>query len=255
MKDEQMPGKDIFEDLDNRVADIEEEERAEASVHEKEKPKPKEKRVSRPVIIGAIIACIIFVGILAFPFLKEMIVPLLPKKEEKPPAIFIPPPVPKAKPSVPPRVPKEQDATKTIPEGVESTKPVPPAPPPVPKGQEPIKTIPEKVEITKPIRQKITQPSKPLTQEKYYTIQIGAFRDEKYARDFLEILDENGLKGFLTKLEGKKRGTFYKVFVGKFTNEKEAAEFLEEKEILDGYPGSFIRKGPSFKFHQLLEEK
>ena len=254
MKDEQMPEKDIFEDLDDRVADIEKEETAEAPVHKKEKPKPGKKRVSRPMIIGALIVCIIFVAILAFPFLKQMIAPLLPKKKEKPPAFFVTPPVPKAKPPVPPPVPKEQDAIKTIPEGVEITKPVPPVPPPVPKEQDAVKTIPEEVELTKPIPQKITKPSKPLTQEQYYTIQIGAFRDEEYARDLLEILKEHGLDGFLTRLEGKKRGTFYKVFVGNFTNEKEAVQFLEEKEILDDYPGSFVRKGPSLKFHQLLGE-
>lgn len=256
MKDKQMSEEEVAKDLDKmyqRVADIEKEEaaEAEASVHTKEKPKPKKKRSSRPIIIVAFIVCIILAVVLAFPFLKQMITPLLPKTSKTPPPFVVTLPVPKAKPSAPVSVPKEQEPIKT-PLEVEKPKPVPPAPVSVPKEQEPIKTIPEEVKKPKPKPQKITKLSKPLPEEKFYTIQIGAFRNEKHARYLLEILKDDGLDAYLTRLEGKKRGTFYKVFVGHFANEKEAARFLKEKQILEDYPGSFVRKGPSFKFHQLL---
>lgn len=261
MNDKEASEKDIFEDLDKmyqRVADVEKEEAAEASmhtVHKKEKPQPKKKRSSRPMIIVAVIVWMILAGILAFPFLKQMIAPLLPKTSKTPPPLVATPPVPKAKPSVPLPVPKDQEPSKTIPEQVEKPKPVPPAPLPVPKDQEAMKIPPKEVEKTKPVPQEIKKAGKPLPQEKYYTIQIGAFRNLKPARDLLEILKKDGLDAFLTRLEGKKRGTFYKVFVGHFTDEKEGTLFLKENWILNDYPGSFVRKGPSFEVHQLIEGK
>jgi len=257
MKDKQISEEKILDDLDTkyqRVTDIEKEEAAEASMHTKEKPKPKKKRSSRPIIIVALIVFIILAVLLAFPFLKQMITPLLPKTSKTPPPFVATPPVPKAKPSAPLPVPKKQESIKT-PLEVEKPKPIPPAPVSVLKEQEPIKTVPEEVKKTKPIPKEITKPSKPLTQEKYYTIQIGAFRNVKYARDLLEILKEDGLDAYLTRLEGKKRGTFYKVFVGHFKDEKEGVRFLKEKGILNNYPGSFIRKAPSFEVHQLIEGK
>jgi len=246
MKDEKISEKDVIEDLDKmyqRVADIEKEEAAEPSMHKKEIPKPKKKRSSRPIIIVALIVCIILAGILVFPSLKQMIAPQLPKKSTPPPFVAAPP-VPKAKPPAPPAVPKEQELVKTTPEDAEKRKPVPPAPPPVPKTQEAMKIPPKEAEKTKPI-----------PEEKYYTIQTGAFHNLKYARDLLEILKKEGLDAYLTRIEGKKRGTFYKVFVGHFKNEKEGMRFLKEKKILNDYPGSFVRREPSFEVHQLIEGK
>jgi cell division septation protein DedD len=230
MKDKQMSEKDIFEDLDKmyqRVADVEKEEAAEASVHKKEKPKPRKKPPSRsklPMIIVALIACIILVGIFAFPFLKQTIAPLLPKTSKTPPPIVFTPPAPKAKP---------------------------PAPLPIPKEQEVAKALPEVVEKPKPVPQKITKLSKSLPREEFYTIQIGAFHDLENARDLLENLKRDGLDAYFTRLDTKKGGILYKVFVGHFTDKKEAAQFFKEKKILNDYPGSFVRKGPSFKIHQL----
>ena len=246
MKDEKISEKDVIEDLDKmyqRISDIEKKEIAEPSIHKKEIPKPKKKRSSRPIFIVALIVCIILAGILLFPSLKQMIAPQLPKTSTPPPFVAAPP-VPKAKPPALPAVPKEQELVKTTPEEAEKPKPVPPAPPPVPKTQEEMKIPPKEVEKTKPI-----------LREKYYTIQTGAFHNLEYARDLLEILKKDGFDVYLTKIEGKKRGTFYKVFVGHFKDEKEGTRFLKEKRILNNYPGSFVRKGPSFEIHQLIEEK
>ncbi len=262
MDDKQTSEKDIFEDLDKmyqRVADVEKEEAEEASMHtvhavpKKEKPQPKKKRSSRPMIIVAVIVWVILAGVLAFPFLKQTILPLLPKTSKTPPPPVATPPVPKVKPPVPPPVPGEQKPVKTVPEEAEKPKPVPPAPPPVPKEQEAVKIPPKEIEKTKPVPQEIKKSGKPLPREKYYTIQVGAFRDLKPARELLEIVKMEGLDAYVTKLEGKRRGTFYKVFVGRFRDEKEGTRFLKEKEILENYPGSFVRKGPSFKYHQLIE--
>ena len=265
MKDEKLPEKDISEDLDKmyrRVADIEKEEAAEtsppkeeATLPKKEVPKPKKKQSPRPIIIVALILCIICAGIWVFPSLKQMITPLFTKTSKTPPPFVATPPVPKAKPSVTPPVPKEQEPMKTIPQEVQKPKPVPPAPPPVPKKQEAMKIPPKEVEKTKPIPQEITKPAKPLSREKYYTIQTGAFHDLKYARELLEILKREGFDVYLTRIEGEKKGAFYKVFVGHFKDEKEGKRFLKEKKILKDYPGSVVREGPSFEVHQLIEEK
>jgi cell division septation protein DedD len=255
MKDPEMSEKDLFEDMDKmheRVGDIEKEEAAEAPMPEKEKPKPKEKRSSRPIVIIALIVCIILAGILAFPSLKEMIAPLLSKKSQTPPPFVATPPVPKAKPFAPPPVPKEQEPVKIPPKEVKRAKPVPPVPPPTPKEQEAKKIPPKEVEKTKP---KITKPAKPLSRERYYTIQAGAFHNLEYARERLEMLQRDGLDAYLTKFEGKKRGTVYRVFVGHFKDEKEGTQFLKEKGILINYPGSFVRREPSFELNQLIEGK
>lgn len=258
MKDEKMSEKEFVEDLDKmyqRVADIEKEEATETSMYKKEKPKPKKKRSSRPIIIVALIVCIILAGIFTFPSLKQMIVPLFWKTSPVPPPFVATPPVPKAKPfAPPPPVPKEQESVKIPPKEVEKTKPIPP-PPPTPKEQEAKKILPKEAEKTKPIPQAITKPGKPLPREKYYTIQTGAFHNLEYARDLLENLKRDGFIAYLTRIEGKRRGTFYKVFLGHFDDEKEGIEFLKEKKIIDKYPGSFVRKDPSLKVHQLIEEK
>src|SRR4030042_2885345 len=128
MKDKQISEEKILDDLNTmyqRVTDIEKEEAAEASMHTKEKPKPKKKRSSRPIIIVALIVCIILAGIFAFPSLKQIISPLLSKKSQTPPAFVAIPPVPKAKPPAQLPVPKEQKPVKTIPEAVQEPKPVP----------------------------------------------------------------------------------------------------------------------------------
>jgi cell division septation protein DedD len=258
MKDPEMSEKDLSEDMDKmheRVADIEKEEAAEAPMPEKEKPKPKEKRSSRPIVIIALIVCIILAGILAFPSLKEMIAPLLSKKSETPPPFVATPSVPKAKPPAPPPVPKEQEPVKIPAKEVEKAKPVPPPQPPTPKEQEAMKILPKEAEKTKPVPQEITKSAKPLSRKRYYTIQAGAFHNLEYARERLVMLQRDGLDAYLTKFEGKKRGTFYRVFVGHFKDEKEGTRFLKEKGILINYPGSFVRKEPSFELNQLIEGK
>jgi cell division septation protein DedD len=210
--------------------------------------------------------------------LKQTIAPLLPKTSKTTPPIVVTRPAPKVKPPAPlpvpkgqegaktapevaekPKplppaplpIPKEQEGVKTIPEVAEKPKPLPPAPLPIPKEQEVAKALPEVVEKPKPVPQKITKLSKSLPREEFYTIQIGAFHDLENARDLLENLKRDGLDAYFTRLDTKKGGILYKVFVGHFTDKKEAAQFFKEKKILNDYPGSFVRKGPSFKIHQL----
>jgi len=239
-------------------------------MHKKEKPKRKKGQSSRPIIMVVLIVCIILAGILLFLSLKQMIVRQPPKTSLRPPLVAAPP-VTKAKPPAPPAVPKEQEPAKTTPEETEKTKPAPPPPPPAPKAQQPAKTTPEETEKPRPvpptpppvpkaqeamkIPPKEVKKTEPIPREKYYTIQTGAFHNLEPAREVLEILKKDGFDAYLTRIEGKKRGTFYKVFVGHFKDEKEGTRFLKEKRILNNYPGSFVRKGPSFKIHQLIEGK
>ncbi|NWF91819.1 MAG: SPOR domain-containing protein [Syntrophaceae bacterium] len=283
MKDKQLPEDDVLEDLDKiyqRVADIEKEEAAGASIQRKEEPKEKKKRSFRPLIIVGLGLCVILAGFAAFPFLKQTITSLLPKKSKTPPPLLTTPFVPKPKPPAPPPAPKEKEPLKppsvekpevappvqtSVPKEKEPIKPPPSqkvetAPPvqvSIPKEREPVKMVPEEVKKASPVPPpgKIEKVAKAPIRKTYYTIQVGAYRDLKSARDLFEDLKDEGLDTYYTKLEGKRRGTFYKVFVGHFASEKEAARFLKEKRILEDYPGSFVRKAPSFEFHQLLGKK
>ena len=271
MKNEKISDKDVFEDLDERyqrAAEIEKGEEGETAAPKEEEPKPKKKQSPRSIFIAVLIVCIMFAGILLFSSLKQIIVRQPPKASFRPPLVAARP-VTKPKPPAPPPVPKEQEPIKATSEETEKPKPVPPAPPLAPKAQQSMKTAPQEIEKPKSgppapppvpkaqeamkIPPKEVKKTKPMPREEYYTIQTGAFRDLEYARELFEILKKDGFDAYLTKIDGKKRGTFHKVFVGHFRDEKEGARFLEEKEILNNYPGSFVRKGPSFKIHQLIE--
>lgn len=281
MKDKQRSEEEIFKDLDTmykRVADVEKEEAAEAAaeaveteaveteaaettLQKKAKPQPKKKQPSgssrRPIII-AFIGILVLAFVSAMTVFKPMIIQLIPGMSETSPAKVVTPPTLKAKPftkpSAPPPavlsdkppapvpVPKEQEAVKATPKEQEALKPTL-------KEQEPAKTTPKEVEKTKPLLQETTKSEKPLTQEKYYAIQVGAFQNLEYARDLMESLKKNGLDAYWISQESKKRGTLYKVFVGHFTDKNEADQYLKEQKTFNNYPGSYPRRISSPKMN------
>ncbi len=250
MKDREKPEEKPFDELDSmyqRVAEIEQEEAAETSIPAEKKPEPKRtlekkrKRSSRPMIIVASISFIIVALVWTVTVLKPAFIFQGLKKGDKPRSIVSPPPAPPKPSSELPSVQMEQKTTPSI----------PPAPPseslPVRKQQEAMKSTQKEQEKVKPISKEIIKPEKPLPRAEYYSIQIGAFRNFENARNFVEVLEREGLDTFWIRSKTKKRGRLYKVFVGRFTNKNETTGFLKNKKILNDHPGSFIRTVESYR--------
>ncbi len=114
--------------------------------------------------------------------------------------------------------------------------------PPVQTEQEAVQNSQEEGEKAKTISQGIMKPDNPLAQNKYYAIQVGAFRNWKNVRDLIEVSKKKGLDAYWMSMESKNMGILYKVFVGHFMDTDEAAEFVKEKKILNNYRDSFIRE-------------
>jgi cell division septation protein DedD len=270
IKDKQIPEEELFEELDamyQRVADIEKEEAAEVSTPGEtalflepgteaapEKPLKKKlgrrkKRDYRPMILATIATLLVF--ILAITFWKPMaILQLLKIGDTQQPVV-----------SPPPRLRKPPSAVTTPappPPPFAATSPTRPTPPPVaaspapptssPKSlpaqtkQEAVRSPQEEAEKTKPISQEIVKPNKPLSQEKYYAVQIGSFRNMENVRDLTGLLKKEGFDAYWITMKSKKGETLYRVFVGQFTDKDEAAQFLKDKKVLRNYPGSFIQE-------------
>ena len=270
IKDKQIPEEELFEELDamyQRVADIEKEEATEASAPGetalflepgaqaapekpvKKKPGRNKKRDYRPMILATIAILLVF--ILAITFWKPMaILQLLKIGETQQPAVP-PPPRPRKPPSAvatpaPPPPPfAATSPTRPTPPPVAAS-PAPPTPSPkslpAQTKQEAVRSPQEEAEKTKPISQEIVKPNKPLSQEKYYAVQIGSFRNMENVRDLTGLLKKEGFDAYWITMKSKKGETLYRVFVGQFTDKDEAAQFLKDKKVLRNYPGSFIQE-------------
>jgi cell division septation protein DedD len=270
IKDKQIPEEELFEELDamyQRVADIEKEEATEASAPGetalflepgaqaapekpvKKKPGRNKKRDYRPMILATIAILLVF--ILAITFWKPMaILQLLKIGETQQPAVP-PPPRPRKPPSAvatpaPPPLPfAATSPTRPTPPPVAAS-PAPPTPSPkslpAQTKQEAVRSPQEEAEKTKPISQEIVKPNKPLSQEKYYAVQIGSFRNMENVRDLTGLLKKEGFDAYWITMKSKKGETLYRVFVGQFTDKDEAAQFLKDKKVLRNYPGSFIQE-------------
>ena len=132
-----------------------------------------------------------------------------------------------------------------------SPSPAPPKPaselPPVQAKQQAVKSSPQETEKSKPILQETTQPDKPLPREKYFAIQVGAFRDMENVHELVETFKKEGLEAYWIPMKGGSGETFYRVLVGRFADTNEAAEVLKDKKIFKNYPDSFIKAVPSSK--------
>jgi cell division septation protein DedD len=114
--------------------------------------------------------------------------------------------------------------------------------PPVQTDQAAMPNSQEEVEKAETTSQGTMKPDSPSSHNKYYAIQVGAFRNWKNVRDLIEVSKEKGLDAYWISMESKNTGTVYKVFLGHFIDTDEAAKFVKEKEIFNNYPGSFIRE-------------
>jgi cell division septation protein DedD len=81
----------------------------------------------------------------------------------------------------------------------------------------------------------------PFTQKRYYTVQIGAFRNWENASELIDALQKKDLEAYWIEMDSKSKGSIYFVLSGYFINRNEAAKFMKEKDILKNYPDSFIR--------------
>ncbi|HUL28923.1 MAG TPA: SPOR domain-containing protein [Thermodesulfobacteriota bacterium] len=265
-KDKQIPQEEIFGELDamyQRVADIEKEEASEVLSQEETKNEaqagperesrkrsgPNPKRSYRPFILGGI--AVLFAAILAITYWKQTaILQLLRIGEPRQPMVSSP---------ARPRKPSLAVTTSATPSPPPvATPPAAPAPPvvaassappspspksfPVQAKQEAVKTPREEVEKAKSVSQEIAKPDKPLSQEKYYAVQVGSFRNMENVRELAEILKKEGLDAYWISMKGHKGETLHRVFVGQFADRNEAAQFLRGKKFLRTYPGSFIQE-------------
>lgn len=252
MKDKQISEEELLDELDimyRRVADIERREAAsehDSSPYEhgqiadkatstrgkvisfpehriravpetplREKPEQDKKRSYRLTVIAASFSLIMLALILIITILKPMIFPQRSKMGDTHQSNV-------ATPSALEKHPSESPAVQTEQEALQNT-----------QGE---------VEKAKTISQGIMKPDNPLSQNRYYAIQVGAFRNWKNVLDLIEVFKKKGLDAYWMSMESKDMGILYKVFVGHFMDTDEAAEFVKEKKILNNYPHSFIRE-------------
>jgi cell division septation protein DedD len=252
MKDKQISEEELFDELDamyRRVADLERGE--EASEHDRisdeysqitnkatstrgnvisfpelriravpgkpleKKPEQKKKRSHRLTIVAASFSLIMLALILMITILKPM----------TPPQQF--------------KIDDTRQSKVATPSALEKH---PSESPPVQTNHVAIPNSQEEVEKAKTTSQEIMKPDNPLSQNKHYAIQVGAFRNWENVRDLIEISKEKGLDAYWISMESKNMGIVYKVFVGHFMDAAEAAKFVKEKKTLNNYPGSFIRE-------------
>jgi cell division septation protein DedD len=64
--------------------------------------------------------------------------------------------------------------------------------------------------------------------ESIYTVQVGAFRNDSYAKSLKMILIQRGYDAYMTNSKSKNKGEFHKVLIGKF-GDKGEAEKLSRK--------------------------
>ena len=64
--------------------------------------------------------------------------------------------------------------------------------------------------------------------ESIYTVQVGAFRNDSYAKSLKMILIQRGYDAYMTNSKSKDKGEFHKVLIGKF-GDKGEAEKLSRK--------------------------
>jgi len=253
MKDKQISEEELFDELDTmyrRVADLE--KREATSEHDrspyeyrqitdkatstrgkiisfpehrirsipgkplKKKPEQNKKRSYRLTIIATSFSLIMLTFILIITILKPMTPPQRFKIGDMHQLTVATPSASEKHPSESPPVQTDQDAMQNTQEEVEKAKSISP--------------------------QGIMKPDNPLAQNKYYAIQVGAFRNWKNVRDLIEVSKKKGLDAYWISMESKNMGILYKVLIGHFMDTNEAAEFVKDKKILNNYPDSFIQE-------------
>jgi len=94
------------------------------------------------------------------------------------------------------------------------------------------------VEDTPPSGETVVKPAK----EYFYAIQISSMRLKDFAEELLDGFKRKGFDAHMRVLETDKHGVWYTIYIGHFADREEAVEYIKEKNIIDSYPGSYIRK-------------
>jgi cell division septation protein DedD len=114
--------------------------------------------------------------------------------------------------------------------------------PPVEREENLLQNIEERQQKAGTKPRQTMKPDSVLNRKRYYSVQVGVFRDWGNTSDLIEALQKKELEAYWIEVGSRGRGTLYKVFAGYFTNRNEATEFMKEKEILKNYPGSFVQE-------------
>ena len=77
---------------------------------------------------------------------------------------------------------------------------------------------------------------------KPFAIQIKAVRGIDMAREYTQLLKEEGIDAYWSEMNVKGTGTLYRVLVGHFASREEALKYMKGKRIDNNYPGSYILK-------------
>jgi hypothetical protein len=250
MKDKKISEEELYDELDvmyRRVADLEGKEAApevpsgpqeykqtsdeSASTHEevislpdheirailgkpfRKKPQNRKWSYRRMILIPMSVALILLTSLLIMTIVKVPITSQGPKSDHIQSSTRAIPPESKEDPSGLPSAQTEQKA---------------------------IQETEAKEEKAESVPQEMMKPDTPLAPDRYYAMQVGAFRNWENARDLVEVFKGKGLDVYWISTESKNKGILFKVLVGHFMDRNEAAEFMKDKSILDDYPGSFI---------------
>lgn len=265
MKDKQISEDELLDELDTmyqRVADIEREEAAQ-EIPPPSRMKPKQQKKKRPyrtIIVIASVLVVISASVLAITVFDPMA--LLERLNIS--GIKLPMMSTSPAPGKPSKVPpspatpntsavatsenssKSSATISSPPPASSSATPSPnvsakvPSEPRPQARQEPIKKAPEEPIKTKP--QEIAKASKPAPRGKYYSIQIGAFRDMENVRELVAAFKKEDLEAYWITVKNKGSGSFHRVLVGQFAAENEAAAFLKDNRVFNKYPGSFVKE-------------
>ena len=145
-----------------------------------------------------------------------------------------PSPIPPGQPSAPPLLPA----------------PTSPAPPPAISAKQPIPAPASKLGRAEGLKtaSKKDPPSDSQSLQpadaKGYAIQVNAFRDLNLAEEYVETQKKRGLQVYVSKIQVKDQGVWYRVYLGRFADKGEAARYMKEKKIKDFFPNCFIQKLP-----------
>jgi len=86
------------------------------------------------------------------------------------------------------------------------------------------------------------EPPAPVPQARPYGIKVSYTQDIRTAEDAADALKAQGHEAYITKVDLKEKGIWYRIFVGPFASEKEARAYIREKKLAADYPGWMIYK-------------
>jgi capsular exopolysaccharide synthesis family protein len=120
-----------------------------------------------------------------------------------------------------------------------------PVPPPQPAVQE--TSGPSSLQQSGPVAQPVDADKNGETAgrdvpERPYGIKVSYTQNLPEAEEYVNALKKEGHEAYLTKVDLKDKGIWYRIFIGPFATEKEARAYIREKKLAVDYPGWMIYK-------------